>query len=202
MRNRIVVSFDAEAYSEQQLRAGVFTDTSVCVGCKDCEVACQERNMVPNNRFNRLGMSLDNTGALLMTSDVCKHWQTFWVSGSVPDGRFVLHRVGHSRRTAKHLQWLLVRVACLCGVIDRRERDGRAWNCTLCSGRHPCAAGHHRRDARGQSGHLYRVLAEQNDEAHSALASACPGVGDVERVGPRPRSGPLSRCLFVVLCLD
>ena len=28
-------------------RVGFFTDTSVCIGCKACEVACKEWNHVP-----------------------------------------------------------------------------------------------------------------------------------------------------------
>ena len=82
---------------------GFFTDTSVCIGCKACEVACKEWNGVPDDGLNLLGMSFDNTGMLsantwrhvafveqsrpigdpaqdgaegmrwLMASDVCKH---------------------------------------------------------------------------------------------------------------------------------
>ena len=32
---------------EAQPRKGFFTDTSVCIGCKACEVACKEWNRVP-----------------------------------------------------------------------------------------------------------------------------------------------------------
>jgi formate dehydrogenase iron-sulfur subunit len=45
-------------------RVGFFTDTSICIGCKACEVACKEWNEVPDDGFNLLGMSLDNTGML------------------------------------------------------------------------------------------------------------------------------------------
>ncbi len=45
-------------------RVGFFTDTSVCIGCKACEVACKEWNEVPDQGFNLLGMSFDNTGML------------------------------------------------------------------------------------------------------------------------------------------
>jgi formate dehydrogenase iron-sulfur subunit len=45
-------------------RMGFFTDTSVCIGCKACEVACKEWNLVPENGFDLLGMSFDNTGML------------------------------------------------------------------------------------------------------------------------------------------
>jgi formate dehydrogenase iron-sulfur subunit len=43
---------------------GFFTDTSVCIGCKACEVACKEWNNVPEDGLNLLGMSYDNTGGL------------------------------------------------------------------------------------------------------------------------------------------
>jgi formate dehydrogenase iron-sulfur subunit len=83
-------------------RLGFFTDTSVCIGCKACEVACKEWNLVPEDGLNWTGESYDNTSELgantwrhvafveqqkplietddgddamrwLMSSDVCKH---------------------------------------------------------------------------------------------------------------------------------
>ncbi|MCW2681109.1 MAG: 4Fe-4S dicluster protein [Frankiales bacterium] len=45
-------------------RKGFFTDTSICIGCKACEVACKEWNAVPDDGFTLLGSSYDNTGAL------------------------------------------------------------------------------------------------------------------------------------------
>jgi formate dehydrogenase iron-sulfur subunit len=45
-------------------RKGFFTDTSICIGCKACEVACKEWNQVPEDGLNLLGSSYDNTGAL------------------------------------------------------------------------------------------------------------------------------------------
>ena len=46
---------------------GFFTDTTVCIGCKACEVACKEWNQLPasNGGANTLsGMSYDNTRRL------------------------------------------------------------------------------------------------------------------------------------------
>jgi formate dehydrogenase iron-sulfur subunit len=45
-------------------RVGFFTDTSVCIGCKACEVACKEWNQVPDDGFAWTGESYDNTSAL------------------------------------------------------------------------------------------------------------------------------------------
>jgi len=43
---------------------GFFTDTSVCIGCKACEVACKEWNAVPEDGLSLSGMSYDNTVGL------------------------------------------------------------------------------------------------------------------------------------------
>ena len=45
-------------------RVGFFTDTTLCIGCKACEVACKEWNHVPEDGLNFLGHSYDNSGAL------------------------------------------------------------------------------------------------------------------------------------------
>ncbi|WP_310718803.1 4Fe-4S dicluster domain-containing protein [Streptomyces lydicus] len=45
-------------------RVGFFTDTSVCIGCKACEVACKEWNALPEDGFTLTGMSYDNTAGL------------------------------------------------------------------------------------------------------------------------------------------
>jgi formate dehydrogenase iron-sulfur subunit len=45
-------------------RAGFFTDTSVCIGCKACEVACKEWNEVPEDGLVHTGMSMDNSRGL------------------------------------------------------------------------------------------------------------------------------------------
>jgi formate dehydrogenase iron-sulfur subunit len=46
-------------------RKGFFTDTSICIGCKACEVACKEWNDNPRDGdLELLGSSYDNTGAL------------------------------------------------------------------------------------------------------------------------------------------
>jgi formate dehydrogenase iron-sulfur subunit len=54
---------DVEERTEST-RVGFFTDTSVCIGCKACEVACKEWNGVPDDGFTFRGWSYDNTGSL------------------------------------------------------------------------------------------------------------------------------------------
>ena len=55
-------------YTDAPPRMGFFTDTSVCIGCKACEVACKTWNAVPEDGFDLLGQSYDNTGGLTANS--------------------------------------------------------------------------------------------------------------------------------------
>ena len=45
-------------------RYGFFTDTTLCIGCKACEVACKEWNALPAEGLSLSGMSYDNTREL------------------------------------------------------------------------------------------------------------------------------------------
>src|SRR5213075_8389 len=45
-------------------RMGLFTDTSICIGCKACEVACKEWNVIPEDGLVWTGESYDNTSTL------------------------------------------------------------------------------------------------------------------------------------------
>ena len=57
------VAADA-GHADPPPRMGFFTDTSVCIGCKACEVACKEWNGVPEDGLDFTGMSYDNTRGL------------------------------------------------------------------------------------------------------------------------------------------
>ena len=61
---RPVIPLGQKSYEDGQPRMGFFTDTTVCIGCKACEVACKEWNDVPALPFELTGNSYDNTGAL------------------------------------------------------------------------------------------------------------------------------------------
>jgi formate dehydrogenase iron-sulfur subunit len=52
------------AWDRPEARKGFFTDTSICIGCKACEVACKEWNGIPEDGLDLLNQSYDNTGAL------------------------------------------------------------------------------------------------------------------------------------------
>ena len=136
-------------------RVGFFTDTSICIGCKACEVACKEWNDVPTGRFDFLGMSYDNTGALdadtwrhvafveqpvgdsgvrwLMSSDVCKHCTRAGCLDVCPTGALFRTEFGTvvvQQDVCNGCGYCVP--ACPFGVIDQRRGDGRVWKCTLC----------------------------------------------------------------------
>ena len=52
------------SYVEEGTTVGFFTDPTVCIGCKACEVACKEWNEVPDDGYVWTGNSYDNTGHL------------------------------------------------------------------------------------------------------------------------------------------
>jgi ferredoxin len=51
-------------YQDHPPRMGFFTDTSVCIGCKACEVACKTWNAIPEDGLVFTGMSMDNSQGL------------------------------------------------------------------------------------------------------------------------------------------
>jgi formate dehydrogenase iron-sulfur subunit len=143
-------------------RVGFFTDTSVCIGCKACQVACKEWNGLPDDGLNLLGMSFDNTGDLsantwrhvafieqrsvgtsdgtadgelrwLMASDVCKHCTHAACLDVCPTGALFRTEFGTVVVQQDICNGCGYCIpACPYGVIDQRKGDGRAWKCTLC----------------------------------------------------------------------
>src|SRR4051794_12970487 len=98
---------------------GFFTDTSLCIGCKACEVACKQWNGLPSEGYNYTGNSYDNTGMLsgttwrhvafiersgaghagtqqnwLMASDVCKHCANAGCLEACPTGAIMWSEFG------------------------------------------------------------------------------------------------------------
>jgi formate dehydrogenase iron-sulfur subunit len=49
---------------EPRRATGFYTDTTVCIGCKACEVACKQWNQLPADGFEFTGNSYDNTQRL------------------------------------------------------------------------------------------------------------------------------------------
>ena len=152
----------AAGHTDHPARMGFFTDTSVCIGCKACEVACKEWNAVPEDGLEFTGMSYDNTGSLnastwrhvafieqigrspdealdgapprwLMSSDVCKHCTKAACLDVCPTGALMRTEFGTVVVQDDVCNGCGYCVpACPFGVIGRRETDGGAHKCTLC----------------------------------------------------------------------
>ena len=63
MTNLLTENASRHGYDKYR-RMAFFTDTSICIGCKACEVACKEWNRNPVEGYDVTGDSYDNTGAL------------------------------------------------------------------------------------------------------------------------------------------
>jgi formate dehydrogenase iron-sulfur subunit len=66
--HRLVYPFRRGERPAPQPPTGFYTDTTVCIGCKACEVACKQWNQLPADGFAFSGNSYDNTGALTAES--------------------------------------------------------------------------------------------------------------------------------------
>jgi formate dehydrogenase iron-sulfur subunit len=66
--DRIIAPFRRGVPPEPRPVTGFYTDTTVCIGCKACEVACKQWNQLPADGFHWTGNSYDNTGELSATS--------------------------------------------------------------------------------------------------------------------------------------
>lgn len=62
--HRLTYPFRRGTRPDPQPATGFYTDTTVCIGCKACEVACKQWNQLPADGFGFTGNSYDNTGEL------------------------------------------------------------------------------------------------------------------------------------------
>jgi formate dehydrogenase iron-sulfur subunit len=65
---RIVGPFRRGVPPTPQPATGFYTDTTICIGCKACEVACKQWNQLPADGLSWTGNSYDNTQALSATT--------------------------------------------------------------------------------------------------------------------------------------
>jgi len=202
---------------------GFFTDTSICIGCKACEVACKEWNGVPDDGFDFLATSYDNTGALgadtwrhvafiekrgpgedlqwLMSSDVCKHCTRAACLEVCPTGalfRTELGTVVVQEDVCNGCGYCVP--ACPFGVIDQRRDDGRVWKCTLCydrigAGMEPACA-HACPTTSIQFGPLDELRARAGDRVVELQRA---GVADARLYGDDPSDGVEGMGAFFLL---
>jgi formate dehydrogenase iron-sulfur subunit len=138
---------------------GFFTDTSVCIGCKACEVACKAWNQLPARNGGKVqlsGQSYDNTvslsgiqwrhvkfieqfspdrstGRWLMMSDVCKHCVRAACLEACPTGAIIrteFDTVVIQQDVCNGCRACIS--ACPFGVIEINPETNTAMKCTLC----------------------------------------------------------------------
>lgn len=96
---------------------GFFTDTTLCIGCKACEVACKQWNELPSDGFEFTGMSYDNTVQLSGTT-----WRhVAFVENVQMDPHGVTDRWSMMSDVCKHCTHAGCLEACPTGAIIRNE---------------------------------------------------------------------------------
>ena len=138
---------------------GFFTDTTICIGCKACEVACKQWNQLPADGYKFTSFSYDNTIRLsattwrhvafvekpqpadgtgktvnwLMMSDVCKHCTHAGCMEACPTGAIIRNEFGDVYIQPDVCNGCGYCVpACPFGVPERSDDSGLASKCTLC----------------------------------------------------------------------
>jgi formate dehydrogenase iron-sulfur subunit len=99
---------------ESQPRMGFFTDTSICIGCKACEVACKEWNQIPMSMKGFTGNSYDNTIALGASTWRHVAFVEQRVPAGIEDGSSLVHAAERAE-------------AIDAGVQTYQEGDGFRW---------------------------------------------------------------------------
>ena len=117
-------------------RYGFFTDTTLCIGCKACEVACKEWNQLPADSLELSGMSYDNTKALSATT-----WRHVAFIEQIPQ-----RNGGGTSAGDETARWLMMSDvckhcanapcldACPTGAIFRTEFDTVVVQQDICNG--------------------------------------------------------------------
>ena len=138
------------------------TDSTLCIGCKACEVACKQWNGIDDDGLHWSGFSYDNTGSVgastwrhvkfveqppvpglggnageqtswTFSSDVCKHCEEAGCLEACPTGSIVRTEFGGVFIQPDVCNGCGYCVtSCPFGVVERHSKDGRAFKCTFC----------------------------------------------------------------------
>jgi len=126
----------------QERPVGFFTDTSICIGCKACEVACKEWNQLEGNKPELLLDSFDNTGQL-----DAQNWRHVEFIEQIPDNNGVVMTPtpiagGQAwlmmSDVCKHCQNASCLEVCPTNAIVRTEYDSVFIQQDVCNGCRDC----------------------------------------------------------------
>jgi formate dehydrogenase iron-sulfur subunit len=143
---RVVEPFRRGAAAAPEPATGFYTDTTVCIGCKACEVACKQWNQLPADGFEWTGNSYDNTATLSATS-----WRHVKFIEQLPErslpgtpapegdgfdpGRWLM-----MSDVCKHCETAPCQQACPTGAIIHNEFDNVYIQPDICNGCAYCIA--------------------------------------------------------------
>jgi formate dehydrogenase iron-sulfur subunit len=186
---------------------GFFTDTTLCIGCKACEVACKQWNQLPEDGLRLTGMSYDNTAALGAST-----WRhvTFVEQPVTPvgpvehDGQAGGGRIAWKMMSdvCKHCERAGCLEACPTGAILRTEHGSIYIQPDVCNGCGYCVPACPfgvvaRRDDDGRAWKCTLCYDRLQGRLEPACAKACPtdsiefGPLDELRAKARRRAGVL-----------
>jgi formate dehydrogenase iron-sulfur subunit len=158
------------------------TDSTVCIGCKACEVACKEWNQVPADGYRFTGASYDNTSAL--GHSTWRHVKFVERAGTTTepaDGgyRSNAFRWDFSSDVCKHCHNAGCLEACPTGSIVRTEFGGVFVQPDICNGCGYCVVACpfgviDRRPGDGRAFKCTFCYDRQKAGLQPACAKACP----------------------------
>jgi formate dehydrogenase iron-sulfur subunit len=115
---------------------GFFTDTTLCIGCKACEVACKEWNALPADNLSLTGMSYDNTRAL--SANTWRHVAFIETIRGDHDSSMEMPPFQSNWRmmsdVCKHCNNAPCQEACPTGALFRTEFDTVVVQQDICNG--------------------------------------------------------------------
>ncbi len=205
--SRLFEPFRRGRQPKPQPPTGFYTDTTVCIGCKACEVACKQWNQLPADGFEFTGNSYDNTGKL--SAESWRHVKfieqfTREIEGSPPAPRISLDVVSPpdwSRwlmmsDVCKHCAAAPCQQACPTGAIITNEFANVYIQPDICNGCAYCIAACPfgvitRSHFDGHAHKCTLCYDRQKDGLVPACAKACPTAsiqfGTVEELRTRAR---------------
>jgi formate dehydrogenase iron-sulfur subunit len=208
--NRLVDPFRRGMPPAPRPATGFYTDTTVCIGCKACEVACKQWNQLPADGFNWTGNSYDNTGELSATSWRHVKFIEQFAPPLPSDGEKAGSRIGLDLVPAapQENRWLMMsdvckhcvtapcQQACPTGAILHNEFENVYIQPDICNGCSYCIAACPfgvitRASFDGHSHKCTLCYDRQKDGLVPACAKACPTAsiqfGPIDQLHQRAR---------------
>jgi formate dehydrogenase iron-sulfur subunit len=184
---RLIYPFLRGKAPDPRPATGFYTDTTVCIGCKACEVACKQWNQLPSDGFNWSGNSYDNTTELSATTwRHVKFVEQFTDGSSTNPGssQLISPESPFSRWLmmsdhCKHCLAAPCHQACPTGAIIQNEFENVYIQADICNGCSSCIAacpfGVITRSEMGGHSHKCTLCYDrQRDGLEPACAKACP----------------------------